>query len=120
MRSLLERLPFSVGYGVELGHLIDIYHLSGPEVIAQVDLDRRIHRNQSVEALSRMSFGILATFFHRLKSWTDCKLDSRLHPFHIALQAKESVHQPIKTEILPIERPPMIEIEEYRQKFQPS
>lgn len=116
-RSLLERLPFSVGYGVELGHLIDIYHLFGPEVLAQVDLDRRVHRNQSVEALSRMSFGILLTFFNRLQKQSDCKLDTVLHSFHIALEAKENVHQPIRTEILPIERPPMIEIEEYREKF---
>ena len=32
-RSLLERLPFSVGYGVELGHLIDIYHQAGIEAL---------------------------------------------------------------------------------------
>jgi len=119
-RSLLERLPFSVGYGVELGHLIDIYHCASPDVIAQVDLDRRIHRNQSVEALSRMSFGILTTFFHRLKSRTDCSLDSVLHSFHIALHLKDNLHQPVRTEILPIERPPMVEIEEYRQKFPPE
>jgi len=119
-RSLLERLPFSVGYGVELGHLIDIYYFFGPEVLAQVDLDRRVHRNQSVEALSRMSFGILLTFFHRLQKRTDCKLDTLLHSYHIALQVKENVHQPIRTEILPIERPPMIEIEEYREKFHPN
>ncbi len=116
-RSLLERLPFSVGYGVELGHLIDIYHLYGPEVIAQVDLDRRVHRNQSVEALSRMSFGILMTFFDRLQKRANCKLDTVLHSFHIALEAKENIHQPVRTEILPIERSPMIEIEEYRDKF---
>jgi glucosyl-3-phosphoglycerate synthase len=104
---------------VELGHLVDIYHLFGPEVLAQVDLDRRVHRNQSVEALSRMSFGILRTFFHRLQKREECNLDTMLHSFHIALEARENVHQPIRTEILPIERPPMVEIEEYREKFHP-
>jgi glucosyl-3-phosphoglycerate synthase len=53
-RRLLERLPFSVGYGVEVGHLIDIYHQHGIESLAQVDLTAA-HRNQPVEALSRMS-----------------------------------------------------------------
>ncbi|MCX7787323.1 MAG: glucosyl-3-phosphoglycerate synthase [Spirochaetes bacterium] len=119
-RHLLEQLPFSVGYGVELGHLIDIYHLFGQNVLAQVDLDRRVHRNQSVEALSRMSFGILSTFFNRLQKRSDCHLDAVLHSHHIALQAKENIHQPVRTEILTIERPPMIEIEEYRAKFYPN
>ncbi|MFQ3620199.1 MAG: glucosyl-3-phosphoglycerate synthase, partial [Spirochaetales bacterium] len=116
-RSLLERLPFSVGYGVELGHLIDIYHLFGPKVLAQVDLDRRVHRNQSVDALSRMSFGILTTFFNRLQQRGDCDLKATLNSLHIALQAKENLHQPIKTEILAVERPPMVEIPEYLKKF---
>ncbi|GAB4363995.1 MAG: glucosyl-3-phosphoglycerate synthase [Spirochaetales bacterium] len=119
-RTLLERLPFSVGYGVELGHLIDIYHLFGPGVIAQVDLDRRVHRNQSVDALGRMSFGILTTFFNRLERRTDCKLNSVLHSYHIALKAKETIHEPVRTEIVPVERPPMREIAEYVEKFYPQ
>ncbi|MDR2588740.1 MAG: glucosyl-3-phosphoglycerate synthase, partial [Spirochaetales bacterium] len=41
-RKLLERIPFSVGYGVELGHLLDIYHLAGIGALAQVDLDKRV------------------------------------------------------------------------------
>jgi glucosyl-3-phosphoglycerate synthase len=31
------------------------------DAIAQVDLERRVHRNQEIAALSRMSFGILQT-----------------------------------------------------------
>jgi len=33
------------------------------------DLDQRIHRNQSTNALGKMSFGILQTFLNRLKSY---------------------------------------------------
>ena len=45
-RSLLERLPFVQGYGVDLGLLIDIAELEGTAAIAQVDLGTRRHRNR--------------------------------------------------------------------------
>ena len=38
-RELLERLPFFTGYGVEIGHLIDILESFGLNRLAQVDLD---------------------------------------------------------------------------------
>jgi glucosyl-3-phosphoglycerate synthase len=60
-RELLERIPFYSGYGVELGLLVDIFNEAGIDAIAQVDLERRVHRNQEIAALSRMSFGILQT-----------------------------------------------------------
>jgi glucosyl-3-phosphoglycerate synthase len=116
-RGLLEKLPFSVGYGVELGHLIDIYHEFGIGAIGQIDLDRRVHRNQSVQALSRMSYGILNTFFNRLEKYADGKLLKKLNNHHIALTYKEDRHDPVFSEIPTIERPPMVEVEEYRKKF---
>lgn len=65
-RELLEALPFFTGYGVELGMLIDTLNLAGAFAIGQVDLDERIHRNQSLEALSRMAFGIAQVAARRL------------------------------------------------------
>jgi glucosyl-3-phosphoglycerate synthase len=65
-RRLLERLPFFTGYGVELGMLIDTVTMMGNDVIAQVDLASRVHRNQSLPALSRMAFGILQVAARRL------------------------------------------------------
>jgi glucosyl-3-phosphoglycerate synthase len=116
-RELLERLPFSVGYGVELGHLIDILELEGIEALAQVDLDMRIHRNQSTEALGKMSYGILNTFFARMEKYGKSKLFTELGDRHLALQSDESKHSVVKTEISTVERRPMIEIPEYRAKF---
>ncbi|MGQ9616306.1 MAG: glucosyl-3-phosphoglycerate synthase [Spirochaetota bacterium] len=116
-RSLLERLPFSVGYGVEIGHLIDIYHTSGIQSIGQVDLDRRIHRNQPVQALSKMAFGILNTFINRLEKYNEVNFMKELNKFHIALSVVDSEHSVIETEISTGERPPMVEIPEYRDKF---
>ncbi|MBC7189835.1 glucosyl-3-phosphoglycerate synthase, partial [Candidatus Aerophobetes bacterium] len=50
-REILEKVPFRVGYGVEIGLLIDIYEQSGLFSMAQVDLDKRIHRNRSLDEL---------------------------------------------------------------------
>jgi glucosyl-3-phosphoglycerate synthase len=64
-REVFERIPFPIGYGVETSMNMDIYEKWGLEVIAQVDLDRRIHRNQDTKALGRMAFAILKTFINR-------------------------------------------------------
>jgi len=119
-RRVLEQLPFSVGYGVETGHLIDIYHKFGVQALAQVDLDRRVHRNQSVQSLSKMAFGILTTFFNRLNMYGEDDLETRLKEFHIALSVQGGVHEPVLSQVPTLERPPTIELEEYRKKFHPD
>ncbi|MDR1618820.1 MAG: glucosyl-3-phosphoglycerate synthase [Treponema sp.] len=116
-RELLERLPFSVGYGVELGHLIDIYHLAGCDAIAQVDLDIRIHRNQDTAALGKMAFGILNTFFSRIGKNGLAQLLVEPGNRHISLEMEGEAHTVIRTGISAEERPPMLEIPEYREKF---
>lgn len=58
-RALLERLPFVSGYGIELAMLVDIAATDGVEAIAQVDLGRRVHEHQSLDALGRMAAEIL-------------------------------------------------------------
>lgn len=65
-RDLLEALPFFTGYGVEIGLLIDALGARGAEAIAQVDLYERVHRNQDMNALSRMACGILQVALARL------------------------------------------------------
>jgi glucosyl-3-phosphoglycerate synthase len=119
-RALLEKLPFSVGYGVELGHLLDIFYIDGIEALAQVDLDMRIHRNQTTESLGKMSYGIIDTFFSRGQKYGITKLFRELGDRHISLETEKGDHRVIKTEIPTIERPPMIEIPEYREKFLPE
>jgi glucosyl-3-phosphoglycerate synthase len=116
-RDLLEKLSFSVGYGVELGHLIDLLHVAGIDALAQVDLDLRIHRNQTTAALGKMAYGILGTFLSRAKKYGDAKILRELGEYHIALEAENLEHTVKKTEIPTVERPPMIEIPEYREKF---
>jgi glucosyl-3-phosphoglycerate synthase len=65
-RSLLENLPFFSGYAVEIGLLIDILDARGADAIAQVDVGRRVHRNQDLPSLSRMSFAIIHAVTQRL------------------------------------------------------
>jgi glucosyl-3-phosphoglycerate synthase len=116
-RELLEQLPFSVGYGVELGHLIDIFHRAGCDAIAQVDLDMRIHRNQSTASLGKMAYGILNTFLSRAEKSGTAKILRELGDRYIALERQDALHSVKLTEIPSVERPPMIEIAEYREKF---
>ncbi|MFD7260628.1 glucosyl-3-phosphoglycerate synthase [Streptomyces sp. NPDC059874] len=65
-RSLLERLPFPVGYGVELGLLVDALHTVGLDALAQVDVGVRVHRHQDGQALGRMAAAIYRTALVRL------------------------------------------------------
>ncbi len=64
-RSLLERLPFVQGYGVDLGLLIDIADLEGTGVIAQVDLGTRRHRNRPLDELGPQALAVLQTALRR-------------------------------------------------------
>jgi glucosyl-3-phosphoglycerate synthase len=66
-RALFERLPFSTGYGVEIGMAIDAWREVGLERIAQVDLDEHRHRHQPLDALRQMSLTVLATIAARLE-----------------------------------------------------
>jgi glucosyl-3-phosphoglycerate synthase len=65
-RAHLESLPFAAHYGVEIGLLIDTYARCGLAGLAQVDLDRRVHRNQSVRKLGRMAFVVQHAILRRL------------------------------------------------------
>ncbi|HEX3909624.1 MAG TPA: glucosyl-3-phosphoglycerate synthase [Solirubrobacteraceae bacterium] len=58
-RELLERIPFSAGYGVEIAMLIDAWRLVGLDGLAQVDLGVRQNRHQSLRELSAMAYAVL-------------------------------------------------------------
>ena len=116
-REVLENIPFPIGYGVETAHLLDVYHRYGIDAFAQVDLDQRVHRNQQITALSRMSFGILQTFFSRLQRFRILETIEDLLTVFRRVQVNEQQFQMMAQTILEDERPPMIEIPEYLAKF---
>jgi glucosyl-3-phosphoglycerate synthase len=57
--ELLEQLPFSAGYGVEIALLIDAWRKVGLDGLAQVDLGVRQNRHQSLRELSAMAYAVL-------------------------------------------------------------
>ena len=64
-RALLETLPFTTDYGVDLGLLIDIAERVGLERIAQVDLGVRVHRNRPLEELTPQAEQVLRAALER-------------------------------------------------------
>jgi glucosyl-3-phosphoglycerate synthase len=116
-RDVFERIPFPIGYGVETSMNMDIYEKWGLDVIAQVDLDRRIHRNQDTKALGRMAFTILKTFINRKVRLGLIDLRDELFDEMIQYNLVNNKYQPDLFKIEDHERPPIIEIPEYREKF---
>jgi glucosyl-3-phosphoglycerate synthase len=64
-RNAVAELPFFTGYAVDAGLLIDAVERFGLNAFVQVDLGTRVHRNQDVFALGRMSFEILHAILRR-------------------------------------------------------
>src|SRR5262249_19334448 len=64
-RTLLGKLPFAAGYGVETGLLLDTVLEAGLDAVAQVDLGQRTHGHQDTAALGQMAATILHTVLDR-------------------------------------------------------
>ncbi|MGW5281189.1 glucosyl-3-phosphoglycerate synthase [Streptomyces collinus] len=109
-RSLLEQLPFPVGYGVELGMLVDALHLVGLDALAQVDVGVRKHRHQDGQALGRMAAAIYRTAQLRLARGHLVR--PSLTQFERGADGFEPRTYSVDTE----ERPPMAEIAEYAHR----
>ncbi|MDX2933017.1 glucosyl-3-phosphoglycerate synthase [Streptomyces ipomoeae] len=109
-RSLLEQLPFPVGYGVELGMLVDALHLVGLDALAQVDVGVRKHRHQDGQALGRMSAAIYRTAQLRLAR------GHLIRPVLTQFERGEEGFEPRTYSVDMEERPPMVEIAEYLER----
>lgn len=117
-RSIFEKIPFPIGYGVETGMLIDIYRLLGIRGFAQTDLDKRIHRNQTTRALGRMAFGILQAFLRRAENDELIKLQLEKMPEIICqFGIQEEEYKKECHKISEMERKPILEVEAYLKKF---
>jgi glucosyl-3-phosphoglycerate synthase len=116
-RELFENIPFPIGYGVETSMILDIYERWGMEVMAQVDLNRRVHRNQDTKALGRMAFVILKTFLRRIELLHNITINKTLFDEMIQYNRIPGAYQADLYHIEAHERPPMISIPEYRDKF---
>jgi glucosyl-3-phosphoglycerate synthase len=97
-RSLLERLPFATGYGVEIAMLLDVLEQVGLEGMAQVDLDIHHNSHQPLLELSPMAYAVLKVIAARLER------EGRLLELDAAPLAlgEQTVEEPA------VERPPMV------------
>ncbi|MEV5171712.1 glucosyl-3-phosphoglycerate synthase [Streptomyces flaveolus] len=109
-RTLLEQLPFPVGYGVELGMLVDALHLVGLDALAQVDVGVRKHRHQDGQALGRMAAAIYRTAQLRLAR------GHLIRPALTQFERGEEGFEPRTYSVDTEERPPMVEIAEYAER----
>ncbi len=64
-RWVFEKVGFATGYGVEIGHLVDVARDFGVEAIAQVDLGVRVHRNRPLAELRTVAAEVLRTALGR-------------------------------------------------------
>jgi len=116
-RKVLEQLPFFSGYGVEIGLLIDMLEKFGLSSIAQVDLQERVHHNQPLDALSKMSFAIIQAVIRKLEGrYGQSMLENINKTMKMIRYEQERFFLDIE-EIAERERPPMIEIPEYKNRL---
>ncbi len=116
-RDILEKIPFPIGYGIETSMILDIYEKWGMEVFGQVDLDRRVHRNQDTKALGKMSFMIQKTFLKRIEKLGLIDIKTEVFDEIIQFAIENDKYQLQSSQIEGYERPPMIQIPEYCDKF---
>ena len=112
-RSALEQIVFYSGYGVETGMVIDIFEQFGLSAIAQVDLLERIHHNQPLEALSKMSFVILQTVMRKLERRFERPILEEVNRSMKLVRYTRGNYFLDVEEVAELERPPMITLPEY-------
>lgn len=116
-REIFEKIAFPIGYGVETSMILDIYEKWGLDVMAQVDLDRRVHKNQNTKALGRMAFTIMKTFLDRIEKLEHVSIKQNTFDEMIQYNvAKDELQQDVY-KIEALERPPIIQNPEYQKKF---
>ncbi len=114
-RSLLEQVPFCTGYGVEIGLLIDIAERFGIDVMAQVDLEERTHRNRPIGELSRMAFAVLHAGLRRV-SRSDGPGSNPASDGLFQFEPSNGGYEMRSTPIEVRERPPAVTVDGYRPR----
>jgi glycosyltransferase involved in cell wall biosynthesis len=114
-RESLEKVVFFSGYGVETGLLIDIFEQYGLRSIAQVDLRERIHHNQGLEALGKMSFAIIQTVLRKLEKRYERAIIEDVNKTMKLIRYSSGGYFLDVEEVAEHERPPMISLPEYQE-----
>ncbi|MEZ5115952.1 MAG: glucosyl-3-phosphoglycerate synthase [Candidatus Nanopelagicales bacterium] len=117
-RSLLERLPFPCGYGVELALLVDTVELLGLDAVAQVDLGVRVHRHHDERRLGRMAGEIWQTALDRLDPDGRLRRDRDLGTTITVFDRGPEGFVLSEREVLALTRPPLVTVPEYAGRAQ--
>jgi glucosyl-3-phosphoglycerate synthase len=115
-RSLLERLPFVSGYGVEIAMLIDVVEERGLAGMAQVDLGVRRHRNSDDAALGRMGAQVYLALLSRLERHGRMVFAGEVSPSLTQFVRDGEGFAAVSSDVSITERPPMVSIEAYRRR----
>jgi glycosyltransferase involved in cell wall biosynthesis len=116
-REALEKATFFSGYGVEIGLLIDMVEKFGLSAIAQVDLQERIHHNQELEALSKMSFAIIQTVLRKLEPRYERSIIEEVNKSMKLIRYAKGEYSLTVEDVIEHERPPMVTIPAYQERF---
>ncbi len=112
-RQVLESVPFFTGYGVETGLLVDIWKEYGLSQMAQSDLDKRVHHNQSLGALGKMSFAIMQAIYALLEEDGKLQLTTNLNKTFRTVKHFDHEYSFHSSHVEILKRPPMITVPEY-------
>ncbi len=115
-REVLEQIPFFTGYGVEIGMLIDLLNRFGLRAIGQVDLEQRIHRNQSLASLSLMAYQIVQVVLRRMEDRIQAPILPQASRTMKLIRWEEGVLGLEEREVVEFERPPIATLPEYRAR----
>ena len=112
-RSLLERLRFPTGYGIELGMLVDAFDLLGLDALAQVDLVRRKHRNAVDAKLGAMGSEIIQVALRRMAGEQRLTLTDDVHTRLVQFTRIQDSYASTVVDVALHERPPLLSIPAY-------
>ncbi len=115
-REALEQLTFTSGYGVETSLLVDAFEKFKLAALAQVDLEERIHRNQPLSRLSQMSFAVTQALLGKLERRYGLEMLKDVNRTMKVVHYEPGRFYLEVAELAELERPPMIEIPEYRRR----
>jgi glucosyl-3-phosphoglycerate synthase len=107
-RELLEQLPFSAGYGVEIAMLIDAWRAVGLEGLAQVDLGARQNSHRPLPELSAMAYAVLVAAQARFlgSDFADAHAGSSISP-----ATRDGIGAMETRRVIVEERPPLASLE---------
>jgi glucosyl-3-phosphoglycerate synthase len=102
-RSLLESLPVTQGWGVDLGLVLDVAATAGLPALAQVDLGTRRHRHRPLEELAPQAMAVMVAALRRA---------GIPHTEAVRLVRFDATHGRLETAVETSERPPLASLRE--------